>query len=58
MEIRALENNSLLIENLEVHYGPIISLRGVNLSIRTGQTVTLLGANGAGKSTLLKTIGS
>ena len=56
MEIRALENNSLIIENLEVHYGPIISLRGVNLSIRTGQTVTLLGANGAGKSTLLKTI--
>ena len=46
----------LKIENLEVHYGPVISLRGVTVSVRIGQSVSLLGANGAGKTTLLKAI--
>lgn len=44
------------IENLDVHYGELIVLRGVSMYIEEGEIVALLGANGAGKSTALKTI--
>ena len=37
-------------------YGHIEALHGVNVTIRKGEIVTLIGANGAGKSTLLMTI--
>lgn len=46
----------LEIENLETHYGSIRALCGVNMEIRQGEIVTLIGANGAGKSTLMMTI--
>jgi len=46
----------LTIENLQTFYGKIHALKGVSLSVRKGQIVTLLGANGAGKSTTLKAI--
>ena len=51
-----MQNDILNIENLEVHYGPILALRGATITVKTGQSVSLLGANGAGKSTLLKAI--
>ena len=37
-------------------YGRIQALNGIDLEVRRGQIVTLLGANGAGKTTTLKTI--
>jgi len=37
-------------------YGPVIALRGVNMVVRRGEVVALLGDNGAGKSTLIKII--
>lgn len=46
----------LEIENLHVHYGELIALKEVSLSMAEGEIVALLGANGAGKSTTLKTI--
>lgn len=46
----------LEVRNLETFYGPIMAIRGVSLSVREGQIVTVLGANGAGKTTLMKTI--
>ncbi len=46
----------LKITDLHAHYGQIHALRGVNLEVRAGQIVTLLGANGAGKSTTMKCI--
>lgn len=46
----------LALHNLETHYGKIHALRGINVEVRQGQIVTLLGSNGAGKSTTLKTI--
>jgi len=46
----------LEIKDLEVHYGPIRALKGINISVYEGQIVALLGANGAGKTTTLRTL--
>jgi len=46
----------LEIENLQVNYGPIKAVKGINMSIEEGSIVALLGANGAGKTTTLRTI--
>lgn len=44
------------MQGVEVSYGKICALHGVDLEIRSGEIVTLIGANGAGKSTLLLAI--
>jgi simple sugar transport system ATP-binding protein len=44
------------MRNIEKFYGRVHALRGVNLSIRRGEIVGLLGDNGAGKSTLIKVL--
>ena len=46
----------LKIKNLQVSYGGIQALRGIDLEVPDGKIVTLIGANGAGKSTTLRTI--
>jgi branched-chain amino acid transport system ATP-binding protein len=46
----------LQIEALRSGYGQIEALRGVDVEIRQGEIVSLIGANGAGKSTLLMTL--
>ena len=46
----------LVLANVESAYGPIRAVRGVSLTVRRGEIVTVLGSNGAGKSTILKTI--
>ena len=42
------------IENANVWRGDVLALRDLNLSLRTDESVAILGANGAGKSSLLK----
>lgn len=44
------------IENLECAYGPVTALSKVDLEVKTGEIVCLLGVNGAGKTTLLSAI--
>lgn len=54
-----MESTSTLlleIKELYVNYGGIQALQDVNLTINTGEVVTLIGANGAGKSTTLRAI--
>ncbi|MFN7657058.1 MAG: ABC transporter ATP-binding protein [Dolichospermum sp.] len=44
------------LQEINVSYGGIQALKKVNLTIKKGEVVTLVGANGAGKTTTLKAI--
>ena len=46
----------LNVENLHVKYGNVEALHGININVKEGEIVTILGANGAGKSTTLMAI--
>jgi branched-chain amino acid transport system ATP-binding protein len=46
----------LQVAGLQVHYGSIEAVKGIDFELAEGQITTLLGANGAGKSTTLLTI--
>lgn len=45
----------LEIEDLNVHYGAIHALKGINIQVEQGEIVTLIGSNGAGKTTTMNT---
>ena len=46
----------LSVQQLEVAYGSIPALHGIDLEVAQGEIVTLIGANGAGKTTTLRAI--
>jgi len=46
----------LEIDDLEVRYGAVPALRGISITVATGEIVGLIGPNGAGKSTTLLTV--
>jgi len=47
---------ALSLEGINLYYGFVRALTDINLSVRPGECIALLGDNGAGKSTLLKVI--
>jgi branched-chain amino acid transport system ATP-binding protein len=52
-----IDARSLLsVRGLEVAYGGIQAVKGIDLDVREGELVTLIGANGAGKTSTLKAI--
>jgi branched-chain amino acid transport system ATP-binding protein len=46
----------LEVKGLEVSYGGIVAVRGIDLAVEQGELVALIGANGAGKTTTLKAL--
>ena len=46
----------LELVDFRYNYGGVQAVKGINLQIREGEIVTLIGANGAGKSTTMRTI--
>ena len=46
----------LKVDNINVYYGQIHTLKDVSIEVKKGEIVALIGANGAGKTTTLRTI--
>jgi branched-chain amino acid transport system ATP-binding protein len=46
----------LEVRGVHTYYGKIQALRGIDVEVKRGEIVTLIGSNGAGKSTLMMTI--
>lgn len=51
-----MSDTLLSVQGVETYYGNIRALAGVNVDVKKGEIVSLIGANGAGKSTLMMTI--
>lgn len=52
--MRSSKNIALNVKNLSVTYGAVEALKGIDIEVREGEIVALLGANGAGKTSTLK----
>jgi simple sugar transport system ATP-binding protein len=53
---RSAPDDVLRVEHIAKRFGPVTALRDVNLHLKKGEVLGLLGDNGAGKSTLIKII--
>ena len=56
MTVMKMANTLLKITGLQVAYGGIQAVKGVDLQVSEGELVTLIGSNGAGKTTTMKAI--
>lgn len=46
----------LEVKGLQVHYGMIQAIKGIDFEVNKGEVIALIGANGAGKTTILHTV--
>jgi branched-chain amino acid transport system ATP-binding protein len=51
-----MANTLLKVSGLKVAYGGIKAVKGVDLEVREGELISLIGSNGAGKTTTMKAI--
>jgi len=49
-------SNLLEIKNLEIDYGVVKAVKGINMTVKEGSIVAILGANGAGKTSTIRSI--
>ena len=56
MSVSGSQTPVLRAHDLSVELGGLPVLRGINLDVRAGEAVALLGGNGSGKSTLVRTL--
>ena len=56
MPKRGSHENRTLLNNLHFNYGKKKVLGGIDLELKEGEILSLLGPNGTGKSTLMKII--
>jgi simple sugar transport system ATP-binding protein len=54
VELDTADDDVLRVEHVAKRFGPTTALRDINLHLRKGEVLALLGDNGAGKSTLIK----
>jgi simple sugar transport system ATP-binding protein len=54
VELQTAQDDVLRVEHVAKRFGPTTALRDINLHLRKGEVLALLGDNGAGKSTLIK----
>jgi lipoprotein-releasing system ATP-binding protein len=55
---KSLHLSMLIAKNIHKSYGQLQILKGVDLEVKKGEIVTIVGASGAGKSTLLNILGT
>lgn len=51
-----MNKNVLEIKNLEIDYGIVKAVKGINMSVPKGSIVAILGANGAGKTSTIRSV--
>jgi simple sugar transport system ATP-binding protein len=54
--VQQAADDVLRVKHIAKRFGPVVALRDINLHVRKGEVLGLLGDNGAGKSTLMKII--